>query len=105
MVVVVVVLVAVILKIRYLVSAGSVLVMKSLLANVVTVVCVLQNALDIRQAVFGGNNLHVAVAHEDLAYASYVQEYSSGRFTDAKYVNFFILLSYDEFFLLANDKG
>jgi len=44
----------------------------------------LQNALDIRQAVFGGNNLHVAVAHEDLAYASYVQEYSSGRFTDAK---------------------
>ncbi|WAR03662.1 APBP2-like protein [Mya arenaria] len=43
-----------------------------------------ENALDIRQAVFGGNNLHVAVAHEDLAYASYVQEYSSGRFTDAK---------------------
>ena len=35
---------------------------------------------------FGGNNLHVAVAHEDLAYASYVQEYSSGRFMDAKYV-------------------
>ena len=43
-----------------------------------------QNALDIRQSVFGGNNLHVATAHEDLAYASYVQEYNSGKFTDAK---------------------
>ncbi|KAK3600300.1 hypothetical protein CHS0354_027144 [Potamilus streckersoni] len=45
---------------------------------------VYQNALDIRQSVFGGNNLHVAIAHEDLAYASYVQEYSSGRFNDAR---------------------
>ncbi|XP_052239180.1 amyloid protein-binding protein 2-like isoform X2 [Dreissena polymorpha] len=45
---------------------------------------VYHNALEIRQSVFGGNNLHLAVAHEDLAYASYVQEYSSGRFTDAR---------------------
>ncbi|XP_052801330.1 amyloid protein-binding protein 2-like [Mya arenaria] len=52
--------------------------------QITAAVQVYQNALDIRQAVFGGNNLHVAVAHEDLAYASYVQEYSSGRFTDAK---------------------
>lgn len=52
--------------------------------SITAAVQVYQNALDIRQAVFGGNNLHVAVAHEDLSYASYVQEYSSGRFTDAK---------------------
>ncbi|KAL4224456.1 Amyloid protein-binding protein 2 [Mactra antiquata] len=52
--------------------------------SIAAAVKVYQNALDIRQAVFGGNNLHVAVAHEDLSYASYVQEYSSGRFTDAR---------------------
>ncbi|XP_013379692.1 amyloid protein-binding protein 2 [Lingula anatina] len=45
---------------------------------------VYQAALDIRQSVFGGNNLHVAVAHEDLAYATYVHEYSSGKFSDAR---------------------
>lgn len=43
-----------------------------------------QGALDIRQAVFGGNNLHLATAHEDLAYSSYVHEYSSGKFDSAK---------------------
>jgi hypothetical protein len=43
-----------------------------------------QTALDIRQSVFGGNNLHVAMAHEDLAYSTYVQEYSSGKFSDAR---------------------
>ncbi|XP_049806241.1 amyloid protein-binding protein 2 [Schistocerca nitens] len=37
-------------------------------------------ALKIRQELFGENNLHVAIAHEDLAYALYVHEYSSGRF-------------------------
>lgn len=41
-------------------------------------------ALDIRQSVFGGNNLFVAIACEDLAYASYVYEYSSGKFNDAR---------------------
>ena len=45
---------------------------------------VYQAALDIRQAVFGGSNLHVAIAHEDLAYSSYVHEYSTGLFTDAQ---------------------
>jgi len=48
-------------------------------------------ALDIRQSVFGGNNLYVAIAHEDLAYASYVLEYSSGHFKNARLVNFLIL--------------
>lgn len=45
---------------------------------------VFQSALEIRQNVFGKWNLHVAVAHEDLAYALYVHEYSSGRFTEAR---------------------
>ncbi|ELU14913.1 hypothetical protein CAPTEDRAFT_138866 [Capitella teleta] len=44
---------------------------------------VYQAALDIRTAVFGQNNLHVAIAHEDLAYSSYVFEYSSGEFQHA----------------------
>ena len=52
---------------------------------------VYQAALDIRIAVFGGNNLHVAIAHEDLAYCSYVHEYSSGKFDDAKCVEFVAL--------------
>ncbi|XP_033121593.1 amyloid protein-binding protein 2-like [Anneissia japonica] len=47
-------------------------------------VTVYQQALDIRLSVFGGRNIHVAVAHEDLAYASYVHQYSSGKFDDAK---------------------
>ncbi|XP_072043780.1 amyloid protein-binding protein 2-like [Amphiura filiformis] len=45
---------------------------------------VYQQALDIRLVAFGGRNLHVAIAHEDLAYASYVHQYSSGKFDDAK---------------------
>ncbi|KAG8231737.1 hypothetical protein J437_LFUL012015 [Ladona fulva] len=45
---------------------------------------VYKTALDIRQKVFGMWNLHVASAHEDLAYALYVHEYSSGRFVDAR---------------------
>ncbi|KAK3084359.1 hypothetical protein FSP39_012164 [Pinctada imbricata] len=52
--------------------------------SITAAVQVYQIALDIRQSVFGGNNLYVAIAHEDLAYASYVLEYSSGRFQDAK---------------------
>ena len=47
---------------------------------------VYQAALDIRIAVFGGNNLQLANAHEDLAYSTYVQEYSSGNFQGAKSV-------------------
>jgi hypothetical protein len=44
----------------------------------------LQTALEIREAIFGKFNLHVAVAHEELAYALYVYEYSSGRFDKAR---------------------
>ncbi|KAG8122619.1 hypothetical protein E2320_018101 [Naja naja] len=43
----------------------------------------LNTALDIRQSVFGGKNIHVATAHEDLAYSSYVHQYSSGKFDNA----------------------
>lgn len=45
---------------------------------------VYQKALDIHIEVLGGKNLLIAIAHEDLAYASYVYEYSSGRFKDAR---------------------
>ena len=51
----------------------------------------LQLALSIRMKVFGGHNLHVAIAHEDLAYATYVYEYSSGKFSDARSVCMTIL--------------
>lgn len=47
---------------------------------------ILQTALDIRQSVFGGKNIHVATAHEDLAYSSYVHQYSSGKFDNALWV-------------------
>ncbi|XP_026481902.1 amyloid protein-binding protein 2-like isoform X3 [Ctenocephalides felis] len=43
-----------------------------------------KDALDIKYAIFGVYNLHVAIAHEDLAYALYVHEYSSGRFYKAR---------------------
>ncbi|CAH0563319.1 unnamed protein product [Brassicogethes aeneus] len=43
-----------------------------------------KKALDIRKEVFERNNIHVALAHEDMAYALYVHEYSSGRFTSAR---------------------
>nr|CAD7394148.1 unnamed protein product [Timema cristinae] len=43
-----------------------------------------ETALDIRREIFGKINLHVAIAHEDLAYALYVHEYSSGRFLKAR---------------------
>lgn len=39
---------------------------------------VYQQALKVRKNCFGGDNLQVALAHEDLAYATYVNEYSSG---------------------------
>ncbi|XP_011158266.1 amyloid protein-binding protein 2 [Solenopsis invicta] len=46
-------------------------------------VTIYKTALDIRRTIFGRTNLQVALAHEDLAYALYVHEYSSGRFDDA----------------------
>ncbi|KAL1132475.1 hypothetical protein AAG570_010430 [Ranatra chinensis] len=47
-------------------------------------VTVYERALRLKEAVFGPCNLYVAVAHEDLAYALYVHEYSSGRFSPAR---------------------
>lgn len=47
-------------------------------------VYIYEKALSIKKEVFGNNNLNVAVAHEDLAYALYVQEYSSGHFESAE---------------------
>merc|ERR1712013_552968 len=43
-----------------------------------------KNALDVRLECFGRENLQVAVAHEDLAYATYVNEYSTGKFDEAR---------------------
>ncbi|KAK2193494.1 hypothetical protein NP493_12g07051 [Ridgeia piscesae] len=70
---------------------------------------VYQAALDIRIAVFGGNNLHVAIAHEDLAYCSYVHEYSSGKFDDAeehavKAIEIITRLLPEDHLLLASSK-
>ncbi|KAF4529395.1 hypothetical protein B566_EDAN003486 [Ephemera danica] len=67
------------------------------------------SALDIRVAVFGKWNLHVAVAHEDLAYALYVHEYSSGRFSDArenaeKAINIMEHVLPEDHLLLASSK-
>ncbi|KAH9632881.1 hypothetical protein HF086_002703 [Spodoptera exigua] len=43
-----------------------------------------QEALSTLRRVFGRSSLHVATAQEDLAYALYVLEYSSGRFYKAR---------------------
>ncbi|EFN75236.1 amyloid protein-binding protein 2 [Harpegnathos saltator] len=51
--------------------------------SIINSVSVYKTALDIRKAIFGKTNLHVALAHEDLAYALYVYEYSSGKFDEA----------------------
>lgn len=52
----------------------------------------LQEAFRTRFYVFGFNNLHVATAHEDLGYALYVHEYSTGNFDEARYRQSFIML-------------
>lgn len=46
-------------------------------------VYIYKQALSIKQRVFGSTNLNVAISHEDLSYALYVLEYSSGRFESA----------------------
>jgi len=43
-----------------------------------------QEALTIREKILGHHNLLVAKAYEELAYATYVHEYSSGHFEKAK---------------------
>ncbi|XP_028396719.1 amyloid protein-binding protein 2-like [Dendronephthya gigantea] len=53
--------------------------------SVNSAVKIYQTVLDIRESVFGENNLCVAMVHEDLGYASYVQEYSSGEFENARW--------------------
>ncbi|KAI8128281.1 hypothetical protein FF38_10285 [Lucilia cuprina] len=45
---------------------------------------VYKEALDIKRCVFGNRNFHVAIAYEDLSYAYYVHEYSTGNFTCAR---------------------
>lgn len=47
-------------------------------------VVVYEKALNLKEEIFGSLNLHVAVSHEELAYALYVHEYSSGRFYEAR---------------------
>lgn len=47
-------------------------------------VVVYEKALRLKESIFGSLNLHVAVTHEELAYALYVHEYSSGRFYFAR---------------------
>ncbi|GBP85382.1 Amyloid protein-binding protein 2 [Eumeta japonica] len=47
-------------------------------------VTVYEEALAVLRRVFGRSSLHVATAQEDLAYALYVLEYSSGRFYKAR---------------------
>ncbi|XP_068633114.1 amyloid protein-binding protein 2 [Battus philenor] len=47
-------------------------------------VAVYEEALATLRRVFGRSSLHVATAQEDLAYALYVLEYSSGRFYKAR---------------------
>lgn len=45
---------------------------------------VYNDALKIKQYLFGQRNLHVAISHEDISYAYYVHEYSSGNFRQAR---------------------
>lgn len=45
---------------------------------------VFQRALDIKRSIHENENLAVATAEEDLSYALYVLEYSSGNFQSAK---------------------
>ncbi|XP_046840274.1 amyloid protein-binding protein 2-like [Xenia sp. Carnegie-2017] len=52
--------------------------------SVDSAVKVYEDVLKIRQNLFGGSNLTVAMAHEDLAYALYVNEYSTGDFDRAR---------------------
>ncbi|XP_030567767.1 amyloid protein-binding protein 2 [Drosophila novamexicana] len=45
---------------------------------------VYKEALAVRRGIFGNMNFHVAIAHEDLSYAYYVHEYSTGDFSFAQ---------------------
>ncbi|KFM68064.1 Amyloid protein-binding protein 2, partial [Stegodyphus mimosarum] len=72
---------------RNLVMADTLLVYGFYLLHVDAIshsVNVYQNALDLRASILGGKNILVAMAHEDLAYALYVYEYSSGHFNNSR---------------------
>ncbi|XP_055841427.1 amyloid protein-binding protein 2 [Episyrphus balteatus] len=45
---------------------------------------VYKDALEIKRQIFGNRNYHVGLAHEDLSYAYYVHEYSTGNFQCAR---------------------
>ncbi|KAG4079923.1 hypothetical protein HA402_006235 [Bradysia odoriphaga] len=51
--------------------------------SIVQSVDVYKEALEIKQFIFGTRNLHVAIATEDMSYALYVRDYSTGRFQNA----------------------
>lgn len=70
-------------------------------------VTVYEQALKLKIEIYGQLNLHVAVTHEDLAYALYVHEYSSGRFTAARQhaedaINSMLVLLPKEHLMLAS---
>ncbi|KAM8719688.1 hypothetical protein ACLKA7_005850 [Drosophila subpalustris] len=45
---------------------------------------VYKECLTVRRGIFGNMNFHVAIAHEDLSYAYYVHDYSTGDFSCAQ---------------------
>lgn len=53
-------------------------------ANFIVLHVQTQRALEIKRSIHGIKNLAVATAEEDLSYALYVLEYSSGNFQSAK---------------------
>jgi len=66
-------------------------------------------ALNCRKNCFKGSNINVASSHEDLAYATYVLEYSSGRFEKARHhaeraITIITNLLPSEHLLLASSK-
>eukprot|EP00794_Sanderia_malayensis_P014032 gene14032-15491_t len=70
---------------------------------------VYKEALDIRKRLFGDNNLLTASSHEDIAYALYVRDYSSGSFTKAREnaeiaINTFTNILPRDHLLLASSK-
>lgn len=53
-----------------------------------------ETGLEIRKRIFEKHNIYVAVGFEDVAYASYVNEYSSGDFYLARYNFLYFFLVY-----------
>ena len=77
--------------------------------SIINSVTIYKEALDIRTEIFGKMNLHVALAHEDLAYALYVYEYRSGKFPEAsvhieKAIDIMKNLLHGDHLLLASAK-